>query len=136
MIRMTNPRISGELLPNWEKFAENIADGMLHGEAYRQAYDSKAKNRVCAVKACLLLKRPAVQAHIKKLKSELADKRALDRLEKRLLLAKAARQKNLDWGKRIKAIEVDNVMTGDNAPQEVQVFGLAELLAMVRKKQK
>ncbi len=33
----------------------------------------------------------------------------------------------------LKAIEQDNVMTGDNAPQKVEVFGNSELLAMVRK---
>ncbi len=114
-------------------FCHHVVDGANGTEAYILAYAAKGSQACSRVQACRLLKNPDVVAYIEKLKQAAENKKTLVRIEKRIWLAKFVRDCKEDTGKRIKAIEVDNEMTGDNAPQKVEVFGLSELLGMVRK---
>jgi len=114
-------------------FCHLIVDGESGTEAYIRAYKPKGTNLTSRVQACRILKNPDVVAYIEQLKKKSEDKKTLVRIEKRIWLAKFVRDAKEDTGKRIKAIEVDNEMTGDNSPQKVEVFGLSELLGMVRK---
>jgi hypothetical protein len=115
-------------------FANLIAEGKDGSAAYREAY-------VCPNSSPITLAReahrtrelPHVAAYIAQLIAQQERKRFLTRERKRELLADCAEDKKAKWSERTKALEVDNVMTGDNAPQQVQVFGLTELLAIVRK---
>lgn len=114
-------------------FAQGILDGMTKTEAYRQAYPASRTWRAQMVtnEAHDTSKRPAVAAFIKGERARLDDDSLLTRIEKRKILAKVARKESARLGS-IEAIKVDNQMTGDCAPQKVEVFGLHELLALVR----
>lgn len=133
---MSGSRIDG-LTQKQRAFANYIAEGLNGTEAYRKAYpDTVACDKTCATHACREKKKPHVAAYIASLVAKQEQARFLTRERKREILAQLAEKKACRPGERIKAIEVDNTMTGDNAPQQVQVFGLGELLALVRKKSK
>lgn len=113
-------------------FARGILDGKTGSDAYRAAYpDSKADNGVIARKAHVLSTHPEIMAYIAQERAKLAEHGLLTRIEKRRILAKIARRATHKQGS-IEAIKVDNAMTGDNAPQRVEVFGLADLMKLVR----
>lgn len=114
-------------------FAQGILDGMTKADAYRQAYPVSQKwpSQMVRNEAHDTSKRPAVEAFIKAERAKLDDDALLGRIEKRQILASIARKKSARLGS-IEAIKVDNAMTGDSAPQKIEVFGLNELLALVR----
>jgi hypothetical protein len=115
-------------------FAQGIADGLDNSKAYRAAYNcATASSITIAKEACELRKHPAVAAYLADLQAKQDRARQLTRDRKREILNTIAENPKAKPNERTKAIEVDNVMTGDNAPQQVQVFGLSELLALVRK---
>ena len=123
-----------------EAFAQNFCDGLSKSESWRRAYKKPdAQDRTASKNGYMVCKRPWVQERIAELKKVLDDERALSRVEKRMMLADVARRKKMSADEarahsvRMKAIEQDNIMTGDNAPQKVEVFGMSEMLAMVRK---
>jgi hypothetical protein len=115
-------------------FANELAAGIGPSEAYRRAYNTQAKDNLVAAKAGHLKAKPKLQAYLAELIAAQERKRFLTRERKRERLSQIVENAKEKTGDVIRAIEVDNVMTGDNAPQQVQVFGLSELLAMVRKK--
>lgn len=116
-----------------ENFAQAIVDGKGPSAAYRASYNWNGKKQVVAVRANELLHIPMVKERINALRARLDKSRHASREEKRGILAEILRNEKLRAAERTKAIEVDNVMTGDNAPQQVNVFGLGDLLAMVRR---
>jgi hypothetical protein len=128
-----NPDLAASLTPKQRAFSNEIANGCTSSESYRRAYNTTAKDKSLAARASHLKAVPKVAAYIASLIARSEKKKALARDRKRELLNEAAEDAGSDWGKRIKAIEVDNQMTGDNAPQQVNVFGLGDLLAIVRK---
>lgn len=114
-------------------FAQGILDGLSKADAYRKAYDtSRWKERQVINEAYKTSNRPKVLAYIKSERSKLDESALLTRIEKRQILAKTARSIRSKPMEKIKAVEVDNVMTGDNSAQKVEVFGLHELLKLVR----
>lgn len=118
-----------------EGFAQDVADGMKPAHAYRNNYTVSGCNaNTVSHQAAKMQRHPKVAARIKELKDVTAAVRALSRERKRALLEQFAEDAKAKKGDRISAIKVDNEMTGDNAPQQVQVFGLAELLTLVRSK--
>ncbi len=130
-----------ELTHKEEAAAQFYCDGLTKAESWRRAYNKPNATRGTVTKAVQdVFNRPKVQTRIAELKSQLDDERALVRNEKRMMLAEIARKKKITVDEaraftvRMKAIDADNVMTGDNAPQKVEVFGNAEILAMVRGK--
>jgi hypothetical protein len=117
-----------------EAFANLIADGVGPKEAYVRAYGRGAmSDNALRVQASKTQNLEHVAARIAELRAKLDDERTMKRVEKRLILAKIARQPNRKASERIEAIKVDNVMAGHNEPERVEVFGMASLLDLVRK---
>jgi len=115
-------------------FAHAVVSGMGNSKAYRSVYNCPTASSITIAKeACALRQHPAVAAYIAELQAKHDRKLHLTRERKREILHEIAENDEVKPSERTKAIEVDNVMTGDNAPQQVQVFGLTELLALVRK---
>lgn len=115
-------------------FANLVVSGKEQGVAYREAYDCPLSSPTTVNKEA---SRTAALSHVAAYIAELISKeeksRFLSRERKRELLAEFAENKRAKPSERVKAIEVDNVMTGDNAPQQVNVFGLSDILNIVRK---
>jgi hypothetical protein len=120
--------------PKQRAFANLLADGVEPSEAYRQAYGDSRKDKGLSALAASAKASPTVQAYLSALVAKQEKAKALSRERKRHHLAEFVESKTERTADRIKAIEVDNVMTGDNAPQQVEVFGLSDLLALVRKR--
>lgn len=115
------------------EFADLVLEGEhCNTECYRMVYDTKARAQVCAVKAYQLLQRPLVKAYIAEAREAMKKTKFLTRERKREILDEIADTNNSKAADRIKAIEVDNRMTGDDAPQKVEVFGLTDLMKLVR----
>ena len=122
-----------EMTSKQRLFAQGILDGMSKTDAYKKAYDtSRWTSRQITNEAHRASLHPLIMAYIKAERSRLDESALLTRIEKRQILAKTARSIRSKPMEKIKAVEVDNVMTGDNAPQKVEVFGLHELLKLVR----
>ena len=113
-------------------FADALLDGMTGSEAYRTAYNTRANPRVRAVKATRLRQTPAIMAYIAEKQAEADRLDGLERQEKRRLLASIARDPNASPSDRMKAIELDSKMAGHLQPEKVEVFGMADLLSLVR----
>ncbi len=120
--------------PKQRTFVNAIVDGVGPSEAYRQAYNTNARDSALSSKAAKCQKSPCVIAYHAALVAQMERRRLLTRDRKREHLSAIAENDKAKASDRIRAIEVDNTMTGDNAPQKVEVFGLGELLAMVRKR--
>lgn len=121
------------MTPKQEAFSQAVADGMDNSSAYRHAYNVRTtNNNTIAKKAWKIAHTPVVFARVEALKKEVSDGRLLQRVGKRVILCEIAEDKEQQAQNRIKAIEVDNRMTGDDAPQKVEVFGLTDLMRLVR----
>lgn len=118
-------------------FAEATVDGLNGPQAYSAAYGKDA-GKNAKVRAWELRKNPQVAAYIAELQAKAEAPRTLARIRKRQLIAemveeKVAKKKQLT-GEQIKAMELDCRIAGHFEPDKVEVFGLGELLALVRKK--
>jgi phage terminase small subunit len=122
------------LSPKQLAFANHYLDGKTATEAHRLAYGGNPKDTTRWREAHSVLTNVKVQAYIEEKRKELSDRHQATREDKLKLLSGFMKAEDKPTTHRIKAIEVHNVMTGDNAPQEVNVFGLTELLTLVRKK--
>jgi len=120
--------------PKQRAFANELAAVVDASEAYRRAYGDRRKDRKLSSLAARCKANPSVVAYVAALVAQQERKKALSRDRKREHLSEIVESKRERTADRIKAIEVDNVMTGDNAPQQVEVFGLSDLLALVRKR--
>lgn len=130
---MNEARSSHTLTPKQLAFANAILEGTGPSDAYRKAGYATGSPAVVSVKAQEVLKHPDVAAYIAAGKAKTAAQAEMTRNDKLRALEDTIRgTKRLDSA-QIKALEVHNLMTGDNAPQEVNVFGLSDLLAVVRK---
>lgn len=114
-------------------FAERILAGDSPSAAYISAGYAKSNSNVMAVAAHKIGHRPEVLAYVDAGRARLASRSVLTRERKLERLAELVQD-----GKRVsrdglKALEIHNLMTGDNAPQQVNVFGLSDLLTIVRK---
>jgi hypothetical protein len=116
-----------------QAFADALLSGKEPSPAYIASYpDCRANKGTIARKAHKLSRHPEVAAYLAQERAKMAEHGLLTRMEKRRILATIARKKDHKRGS-IEAIKVDNAMTGDNAPQKVEVFGLDDLLRLVRK---
>jgi len=113
-------------------FCNHVLDGERLGPAYRLAFKTKGTDKSDNEAGSKLHARPEIGAYLEKLNLRTEEKRSLTRATKRNLLTEFAEDEDTDVAKRIKAIEVDNLMTGDNKPQEVTFTGLEALLNKVR----
>jgi hypothetical protein len=107
------------LTPKQLKFAHYVAEGVTASEAYRRVYASapgKPPVRV-AEEASDVRHNPRVAAYIDELRAEAKSRAVLTRAD---VLAK------LD-------AMISDPDVSETAPQEVNVFGLGDLLAVVRK---
>lgn len=101
--------------PRWEDYAQARASGLSQRKAYRVAYPNseKWKDATVDVKASNLEKEDKVQIRYQELKEEAANSAGgavLTRNEKRIMLAKMARDENLTARERQAAIDIDNKM--------------------------
>lgn len=113
-----------------QRFVDLLLLGKTGVDAYREAFSSKAKPQVLRVKAVEMKKRPQVQAYMAAEQAKTAELVGLTRAEKRRLLRMAAMDSKAPWSERLKAIALDNLMTGDNKP--VRFEGEVTLAAVFR----
>jgi hypothetical protein len=117
-------------------FCNLVAAGSNYTDAYRQATGTKGNPKVVNVDATRFAKKPRVVKLLAALRERDAEKesekRVASKQSKRELLFIAMTDEEVDWNRRLKAIEVDNAMTGENAPQEVHMVGLKEIMRKVR----
>lgn len=117
-----------------ENFVQLVADGIGPKEAYIRAYgQGNMSDVVVRVQASKTLAIPKVADRLRELRAMMDETCTMKRVEKRLLLAKIARNPKRKAGEVIDAIKTDNVMAGHNSPEQVEIFGMAGLLDLVRK---
>lgn len=119
-------------------FCEKVASGLMAYQAYIEAGFCCTNNVSAQAAASRKMKEPGIKEEIRKIRERLCDENCLTLKEKRLKLAEIARGKALFSGdeflfevppshaERMKAIDLDNKMTGDYAPekQDVSIQGL------------
>tara|TARA_R110002110_G_scaffold74463_2_gene196972 strand:- start:6207 stop:6656 length:450 start_codon:yes stop_codon:yes gene_type:complete len=103
--------------------------GLDYGAAKKKAGYSNHTQRV-------EIETEEVMALIKKYMEMDMEQVLLTRDSKRRMLYQICMDEDEPTSNKIKAIEVDNIMTGENSPQKVELFGLTELLQLVRSKSK
>lgn len=101
-------------------FAFFVADGLTASEAYRRVYSANGKATVRHVRAHEVRHHPAVAAFIGELQEEVRRVKLAEREDKRRLLALIMFDREEDTGRRLEAIKIDNLMTGDNSPLKVE----------------
>lgn len=113
-------------------FVKRYLDGDKPTQAYMAAY--KESDPIAAYpKAARLMRNPTIRAEIKRLQDKVDEMWLLSREEKREILAKIMLdEEGYKPSDRLKAIELDNRMAGHDAPAEVHVTGINELIASVR----
>ena len=121
------------LTPKQEKFAQCVASGMTQADAYREAFgQGKYTDKTLIETASKLIATPNVNARVKLLQNELANKALWTREEsvqtlKQLLL-------DTERGNEIvSAVKELNAMHGYNAPTKHIVEGSLEVTKIVRK---
>ncbi len=112
-------------------FVKLFLEGASQREAFGSAFD-EPDPMVCSRKACTLMRNPFIREEIVRLQAEIDKKWLLSREEKRAILGKLVVDDETPLKERIKALEVDNAMAGHNAPSEVKINGVADLLAQIR----
>jgi hypothetical protein len=125
---------SRKITAKQEAFANYVASGLPPSESYRRAYNTKGSPAVVSVKAAELKRNPLVAAFITRFQEENRQTRLWERVDKRRLLAQVMGDPDMDTGRKLEAIKIDNAMTGDDAPQKVEVTGIGDLIDLIRKK--
>lgn len=104
-----------------EAFCQHVANGKTFLESFRIAYDAKGYSKGAAqVQAYRLSCKDHIAARIRELREKIEERMVLSRSRKRHILYEIAEKKSNQPHERIKAIEVDNRMTGDEAPVKVE----------------
>ena len=105
-----------------EAFAQAIAGGMNHADAYRSAYNAGGmKSAVIDVKACELAKNGKVAVRLAELQAELANKALWTREQSVAVLVGVIGESDSRAGDKISAVKVLNDMQGFNAPAKMDV---------------
>lgn len=117
------------LTPRQRRFADLVVEGRPASAAYKLAGYRPKSSDVAAVCASQLLRRPMVAALVESGRAELAKKSRLTREERLRLLAEIAEDAATAPRDRIAAVRTINEMTGDNAPQRLELDGGPNLLA-------
>lgn len=123
-----------ELTPKQLKFAHYVAEGVTASEAFRRVYANNGDNSQIAKDAWDVRHNPKVKAYITKLQNEAKAKSQLTRSDVLAKLDAIITDPDVSETARVQAIKARNEMTGDNAPIPVNIFGLGDLLKMVRKR--
>ena len=112
------------------RFAEFVAGGMPQGRAYEKA-GYAARGKAADGEASKLVKREEVQAYLRELREASKSEALLTRDRKRELLAAIAYgEVKATTAERIRAIQVDNAMMGENKPLKLEgEFSIARLLS-------
>lgn len=108
------------LTPKQELFARLVAEGKGLSEAYRIAYNTKGTPGAIKSDAYRTIILPHVEAKIAELKAKADERMFLTRSRKRHILYEIAETKRNKATDRIKAIEVDNRMSGDDAAIKIE----------------
>ena len=115
------------------RFCEFCASGLMAYEAYIEAGFKCKSNESAQAAASRKQKEPGIMEEIAKIRQRLHDENCLTMQEKRLLLAEIARGKafisHRDFlfemppthAERMKALDLDNKMMGDYAPEKRDV---------------
>ncbi len=123
-----------ELTPKQRAFADALLEGLASSKAYRRAYPAKGSPKLVSVKAAEVKRHPAVQAYMREQQSKLDRAKGLTRTRKRQFLYEVVMNPDSSTADKLRAIELDNRMTGDNIPEKVEAFGLSDLLTMMRQR--
>lgn len=83
--------MADNLTPKQEKFALLVAEGITQADAYRQAYDTKAKPETIHSKASILMADGKIRSRVDELKQELREKSLWSRIDSILVLAEIAK---------------------------------------------
>ena len=112
------------------RFVEFVAGGMPQGRAYEKA-GYAARGKTADGEASKLVKREEVQAYLRELREASKSEAVLTRDRKRELLAAIAYgEVKATTAERIRAIQVDNAMMGENKPLKLEgEFSIARLLS-------
>lgn len=114
-------------------FCEKCASGLMAYQAYIEAGFNCTSNESAQAAASRKLKEPGIKEKIREIRERLCDENCLTLQEKRLRLAEIARGRVLFSGEdflfevppthseRMKAIDLDNKMMGDYAPEKRDV---------------
>jgi hypothetical protein len=103
-----------------ELFARLVAEGKGMSESYRIAYQSKSNPAAVRSDAWKLATDPRVERKIAELKARAEERMFLTRSRKRHILYQIAETPKNKATDRIKAIEVDNRMSGDDAAIKIE----------------
>jgi len=132
------------LTPKQEKFAQCVADGMTQADAYRIAFDVKAKTKpeTTQANASRLMANGMISARVAELREKLTEKALWTREMSVQALLTAYQEGNASV--KVSAVKELNAMHGFNAAKKVDVtnsdgsmsgaiFGDAVLAALSRK---
>lgn len=105
---------STELNPKQEKFCQIYVEIGNASEAYKQAYNSKAKHESRAVEACKLLKKPNIALRVKTLREETEQISSWSRLDSIRVLSEIAKghDEEAKPNDRVNAVKALNTMHG------------------------
>lgn len=110
-----------KLTPAQQLFADLVIAGGKPSECYSKAYPSSSlKGTALSVEATRTKALPHVQRYIEVALAERRSEVLLTRDKKRQLLGGIAQSKTAPYTARIQAIQVDNRMTGDDAPVRIE----------------
>ena len=101
------------LKPKQEKFVHNLIKGMSQRQAYKDAYGANYDDAAIDNKAYKLFKRPEVKARYNEIMEELKNQCVMSAFEKRQILKEIVFDPETGKSDKIKAIDVDNKMTGE-----------------------
>ncbi len=121
-----------QLTPKQHAFADALLDGVSPSNAYRRAYQANGSPRVVSVKAAEVKKHAAVQEYVRHQQDKLDRTIGLTREHKRQLLYQIVMDPDSSPADKIKAIQLDNRMTGDDRSEKAESFGMGDLMALVR----
>lgn len=113
--------MSSELTNKQEKFCQLVVELGNQSEAYRQAYNSKAKADSVHVAASKLLAESKVSLRVQQLRDELEEKNLWKRLDSVRTLSEIAKGQDEEAkpSDRVNAVKALNTMHGWDAPLKV-----------------
>lgn len=106
--------MANEITPKEERFAQLVVELGCQSEAYRRAYNSKAKQQSVAVNASKLANKPNVALRIQDIRDELAEKSIWKKLDSLEVLSEIAKGQTTDTkdSDRVNAVKALNSMFG------------------------
>lgn len=123
-----------DLTPKQEKFAQLYVELGIASEAYRVAYDSRAKVESVNVEASRMLKDPRIALRVQELREALEEKSLWKRLDSIKTLASIADGTDPEAkpSDRVNAVKALNMMHGWDAPSKLDVTTGGESMTPAR----